>query len=89
MNRNGGLRNNTEWACSTPIPFVVEDVPLIRFTVKCKVCRSTHVCIVSRHARINYIHSRSVGMSRTCIHLGVHDHPVANGTCRQSLDMAY
>ena len=24
-----------------------------------------------------------------CIHLGVHDHPVANDTCRESLDMTY
>jgi hypothetical protein len=28
-------------------------------------------------------------MSRACIHLCVHDHPVANDTCRESLDMAY
>jgi hypothetical protein len=47
------------------------------------------VCVASRHARIIYIHSRSVGMFRACIHFGVHDHPVTNDTCRQSLDMAY
>jgi hypothetical protein len=47
------------------------------------------VCIVLCNAQIIYIHSTSVGMSRACIHLGVHDHPVANGTCRESLDMTY
>jgi hypothetical protein len=50
MNPNGGLRNNTEWAGSTPLPFVVEDVLPIRFTVEYKVCLSTLVCIALRHA---------------------------------------
>ena len=27
--------------------------------------------------------------SRVCIHLGVHEHPVSNGTYRESLDMTY
>jgi hypothetical protein len=89
MNRNGGLRNNTEWTGSTPLPFAVGNVPPTRSTVECKVCRSMPVCIALCHARILYIHSTSVRMSRACIHIGVHDHPVANGTCRESLDMAY
>ena len=28
-------------------------------------------------------------MSRTCIYLGIYDHAVSNGTCRESLDIAY
>ena len=47
------------------------------------------MCIALCHARIIYIYSTSVGMSRACIYLGVHDHPMANGTCRESLDMTY
>jgi hypothetical protein len=89
MHRNKGLRNNTELGGSTLLPFAVGNVPPTRSIVECKVCRSTHVCIGLCHARIIYIHSTSVGMSRACIHLGVHDHHVANGTCRESLDMAY
>jgi hypothetical protein len=89
MNYNGGLRNNTEWVGSIPLPYDVGNVSLTRSTVECKVCRSTPVCIVLYHARIIYIHSTSVGMSKACIHLGVHDYLVANGTCRESLDLAY
>ena len=89
MHHNGGLWNNTEWAGSTPLPFFVGNVPPIRSTIKCKVCRSIPIFIALYHARIIYIHSTSVEMSRACIHLGVHDHPVANDTCRESLDMAY
>ena len=89
MHPNGGLRNNTKWVGSTPLPFVVGYGPPTRSTVEYKICRSTPVCIVLCHDRNTYIHSRAVGMSRACIHLGVHDHLVANGTCRESLDMAY
>ena len=76
-------------AGSTLLPFVVGDVPPIGFIVECKVSHFTLVCIASCHARIIYIHSRSIGIFRACIHLGVHDHHVTNDTCRQSLDMAY
>jgi hypothetical protein len=30
-----------------------------------------------------------VYISKAFIHLSVHDHPLANGTCRESLDMTY
>ena len=86
MHCNGGLRKNTEWAGSTHLLFLVAHT---RSTIKCKICRSTPVCIVLCRAHIIYIHSASVGMSKVYIHLGVHDHHVSNGTCRESLDMTY
>ena len=64
MHRNEGMRNSTEWAGSTHLPFVVGDVVPAISTFECKVCRSPPVCIVLCHARIIYIHSTSVGMSR-------------------------
>ena len=54
-----------------------------------KVYRSTPVCIALCHARIMYVHSTSSEMSRACTHLGVHEHPISNGTCRESLEMTY
>ena len=89
MHRNGGMRNNTEWASSNHLPFVVGNVAPARSTFECKVCRSPPVCIVWCHARILYVHSTSSEMSRACIHLGMHDHHISNGICRESLDMAY
>ena len=86
---NGGLRNNIEWIGSTLLPFVVGNVLPTRSTIEYKVCRSTFVCIPLCHARIIYIHSTSVGMSKIYIHLGMYDHPLANDTCRETLDMAY
>ena len=89
MHRNGGVRNNTEWANSIHLPFAVGNVAPIRSTIEYKVCCFTHVCIALCHAQIIYIHFTSIGMSSACIHLGVHDHHVANDTCCESLDMAY
>ena len=89
MHRNGGVQNKTEWTRSSHLPFVVGNVVPTRSTIECKVYRSTVVCIVLCHARIIYIYSTFVGMCRACIHLGVHDHHVANGACRESLDMVY
>ena len=89
MHRNGGLQNNIECPSSNPFSFVVGNVSPTRSTIECNVCRFRFVCVVLYHTRIIYIHSTYVGMSRVCIHLGVHDHIVAKGTCCESLDMAY
>ena len=89
MYRNGDVHNYTGWIGSTPTPFFCGRYCPEKSRLECKVCRSTPACITLCHARIIYVHSTSPGMSRACIHLGVHEHPVSNGTCRESLDMAY
>ena len=89
IHHNRGVRNNTEWAGSTPLPLVVRNVAPTRSTITCKVCRSIHVCIALYYVRIIYIHFIFIEMSKACTHLGVHDHHVANDTCHELLDMAY
>ena len=39
--------------------------------------------------RIIYVHSTSSKMCRACIYLGMYYHPVSNGTCCESLDIAF
>ena len=34
-------------------------------------------------------HTTIPRMSRACIHLGMHDNHVSNGTCHESVDLAY
>ena len=48
-----------------------------------------HIMHYLCHALIIYIHSTSIGMSMTCSHLGIDDHPLANDTCCGALDMAF
>ena len=89
MHHDWSNQNNIEWNGSTLLLFVMGNVLPTRSTIECKICHSTHICIALCHARIIYIHSTSVGISKTCTYLGVHDHPLANDTCREALDMTY
>ena len=73
----------------THIQFLVEDVALEKLRLECKVGRSIPVYVALCYARILNIHSTSPEMSRACIHLGAHEHPGSNYTCRESLNMAY
>ena len=87
--RSGGVHNCTEWIGSTPILFFVEDVALEKSRLECKVCRSTLVSFALCRARIIYVYFTSTEMSKAYRHLGVHEHYISNGTCRESLDMTY
>ena len=89
MHCNAGRCNNIEWTGSIPTSFSMGIVAPERSKLECKVCRSTSVCIALCHACIIYVHSTSSEMARACIHLDMHDHHVSNGTCRESLDIAY
>ena len=67
----------------------VRDIALEKSRLECKLCYYTPICIALCHALIIYVYSTFFEMSRTCIHLGIHEHLVSNGTCFESLDIAY
>ncbi len=54
----------------------VEEVAPKKSRLEYKICCSTPMCIVLCHARIIYVHSTSLGMSRSYIHLDVHGHHI-------------
>lgn len=89
MYHNGGVHNCIEWIGSIPNPFSAGDVAPKNTILECKVCRSMAMCIALYHARTIYVHSTSLGMSKACIHQGVHEHPIWNGKCRKLLDTTY
>ena len=55
MYHNGGVPNTTEWIESTPIPFYVGNEAHEKSNLKCKVCHSTHMCIVFCHSRMRFV----------------------------------
>ena len=63
--------------------------PLSKPSPKCKlVCkhyRRTPSCLVLCPCRMFYIVSKDPLMSRACVHIGTHGHPVAKGHCRDAL----
>jgi hypothetical protein len=70
--------NETEWDGSTPIPFLVGGQPPSASSILCKICKTPPSCIATCGARIYYVFGRD-DMTRACIHLGVHEHPVKDG----------
>ena len=53
--------------------------------VVCRVCKIPPTCISHCDGRIYYIIDSSE-VSRACIHLGRHNHPISKGQCRKSLN---
>ena len=87
--RNGGVHNYTKWIGSTHIPFHVRDVAPEKSGLECMVGCLILVCVALCYVCILYVHSISPEMSKACIHLCAHEHPVSNDTCCESLDMVY
>lgn len=77
-----GMQNCTEWSWSTHISFcvgvVARENPRLVMSLQPGV--PSFACIV---------HSMHVGMTRACIHFGVHNHHVSSGTCCETLDIVY
>lgn len=71
------------------IPFSIGSVAIENSRLECIACHFDPICIVVCNVRIVYVHYTTLGMFRACIHVGVHDHLVSSGTCRESLDNAY
>jgi hypothetical protein len=78
-------RNETEWSSRTNIPFNLGHLHPPKSTLVCKVCKVPPTCVNFCDARIYYVLSKS-DMTRACIHLGMHNHPVSDGICRETLD---
>ena len=76
--------NEKEWKGTTPTPFMPgqEDAPKLS-TVCCKVCKIPPKAIATCDAVIYYVIG-TPGMTRACVHMGVHSHPVVVGVSRES-----
>jgi hypothetical protein len=86
--RNSSMWNYMEWDGITPSPFFVGSSLLAESALHCKVCYSTPICLVLCDVVIYYVHCNQ-DMTHACIHLGHHEHPLANGVYRKSADLVY
>jgi hypothetical protein len=53
--------------------------------LKWKFCHSPPFCVTGYGGRIYYVVHRFWSMLRAVIHLGVHNHPIVDGKCRESI----
>lgn len=75
--------NESEWDGVTLTPFVVGCDPPPKSTLVCKICRYPPECIATCPARMYYVLGNPA-MSRACIHIGTHNHPVGYVECRET-----
>ena len=75
--------NDTEFEGCTWRPFMVEESPPKNSTLVCKVCKEPPTCVNSCSAKIYYVHG-GPNVTRACIHLGHHKHPVKVGDYRDT-----
>lgn len=69
------LVNETEWDGIFDKPFDDGSVPLVASTLVCMVCQVSPTCLAFCLAKINYIFAKD-HMTRACMHLGTHKHPM-------------
>jgi hypothetical protein len=77
--------NETKWDGSTPNLFLARCQPPSASSILCKICKSPPSCIATCEARIYYVFGRD-DMTRACIHLGVHEHPMKDGVYQDFKD---
>jgi hypothetical protein len=70
--------NEMEWDGFTTTPFQVGCQPPSQSSIICKICKTPPACVAKCQARIYYVSSGD-HMTRACVYLGVHEHPVKNG----------
>jgi hypothetical protein len=72
------LVNEMEWDGFTTTLFQVKCQPSSQSSIICKMCKTPPACVATYEARLYYVFGRD-HMTRACVHLGVHEHPVKNG----------
>ena len=70
--------NELEWDGFTLTSFPVGQPAPSGLTLVCKICKVPPLCIATCAARVYYVYG-DASMTRACLHLGVHDHPVKVG----------
>ena len=70
--------NQLEWDGFTLTSFPVGQPAPSGSTLVCKICKVPPLCIATCAARVYYVYG-DASMTRACLHLGVHDHPVKVG----------
>jgi hypothetical protein len=78
-------RNESERSSRTNTPFNLGHLPPLDSILVCKVCKVPPTCVNFYNARIYYVLSKS-DMTRACIHLGMYNHLVSDGVCRETID---
>jgi hypothetical protein len=80
--------NETKWSSRTNTPFKLWHLPSPDSILVYKVCKVPPICVNFCPGHIYYVLGKD-DMSRACIHLGMHNHPISDGICQETLDTIF
>jgi hypothetical protein len=72
------LINEREWDGFTVTTILVEQPAPAGSTLVCRIYKVPPICVATCAARIYYVYG-AANMTRACLHLGVHEHPIKVG----------
>jgi hypothetical protein len=75
--------NDTEFEGFTKDPSPLSGIVPSGSTFVCRICKEPPKCIALCEAKIFYVHGNE-SSQRACIHIGIHQHPMKVGVCRNS-----
>ena len=80
--------NKLYWSGSSPDIFMPgsNSEGVGKCKLVCKYCKAILSCLGVCHCKLFYAVSKDPNMSRACIHIGTHKHPVAKDDCRDAMD---
>jgi hypothetical protein len=70
--------NEQEWDGFTMTPIPIGQPASAGSTLVCKICKVPPICVATCAALIYYVYGAG-NMTRACLYLGVHEHPVKVG----------
>jgi hypothetical protein len=79
------LVNKMEWDGFTTTTFQVGCQPPSQSSIICKMCKTPPTCVATCTARIYDVFGRD-HMTRVCVHLRVHEHPMKDGEYQDFID---
>jgi hypothetical protein len=58
-------------------------------TLVCRYCKTLPMCLMICPCKMFYVVPKNPSMSKAVVHIGTHDHPVADSDCRGAMDLIH
>ena len=83
------VHNDLYWDGSSSEVFVLGLDPSIpsKCTLVCWYCKTVPTCLRLCPCRMFYVVPKNLNMTRAVLHIGTHVHPVADGDCKEAMDL--
>jgi hypothetical protein len=84
-----GKHNDLYWDGTSSEVLVAGPDPSVpsKCTLVCQYCKTLPTCLRLCHCRMFYVVPKNLSMTCAAVHIGTHVHLVADGDCREAMDL--